>query len=110
MKVVRINQTEHNHEGDVASTLVTTAVGQKKTIINETLDGSSAAQGLVCSKSRLSFRWHYRNNHRWALYFVVSNRKSCQMQRPVVKRYHILKDRVMRSVSTYGKTDSLTYL
>ena len=32
------------------------------------------------------------------------------IEQPSVKRYRILKDRVMRAVETYGKTDILTYL
>ena len=31
-------------------------------------------------------------------------------EQPAVKRYRILRDRVMRAVATYGQTDILTYL
>lgn len=48
-KVIRINKGDHNHEGNVEKSRARKAVGEMKVRMTETLAGSSATQGLVCS-------------------------------------------------------------
>jgi hypothetical protein len=48
-RVLKVNIAEHNHEGNVAKALSRKAVGEMKKKMSETLAGSSATQGMVCS-------------------------------------------------------------
>ena len=72
--------------------------------------------------------WHfglqalYQCSHPTMWKFIAGLLNDCTMQKatflqgvtgaeqPAVKRYRILKDRVMKAVATYGQTDVLTYL
>ena len=49
MKIIKINNANHNHDGNVSRALSRKAVGQMKMTMRETLAGCRATRGMVCS-------------------------------------------------------------
>jgi len=87
----------------------------------------AAADGIARTTNSVE-GWHfglqalYQCSHPTMWKFIAGLLNDCTMQKatflqgvtgaeqPAVKRYRILKDRVMKAVATYGQTDVLTYL